>query len=115
LPISAALLGFGVSGVTLSLWSGLREHAHLDKVLSVLSLGFGRTTIQSYRPMQRIPFDPFGQIFHWSQFLFMPLYYVNLVVHFFFFWAGHCLTFLASLKRSEPLHAADLVGTLRNC
>jgi hypothetical protein len=55
--------------------------------------------------MQRIPFDPFGQIFLWSRFLSMPLYYVNLVLHFFFFWVGHCLTFLASLNRSEPLHA----------
>jgi spermidine synthase len=115
LVISTALLGFGVSGVILSLWTGLRERAHLDKALAVLSLTFGLTTILSYWLMQRIPFDPFGQIFHWSQFLFMPLYYLNLVVPFFF--SGLVIALLFSHRSSEVnrLYAADLVGAGIGC
>jgi len=115
LVISTALLGFGVSGVTLSLWTGLRERAHLDKALAVLSLAFGLTTILSYWLMQRIPFDPFGQIFHWSQFLFMPLYFLNLVVPFFF--SGLVIALLFSHRSSEVnrLYAADLVGAGIGC
>jgi hypothetical protein len=115
LVISTALLGFGVSGVTLSLWSGLREHAHLDKTLSVLSLGFGGITILSYWLMQRIPFDPFGQVFHRSQFLFMPLYYVNLVVPFFFSGLVIALLFSRRSKEVNSLYAADLVGAGIGC
>ena len=115
LVISTALLGFGVSGVILSLWTGLRERVHLDKALAVLSLAFGLTTILSYWLMQRIPFDPFGQIFHWSQFLFMPLYYLNLVVPFFF--SGLVIALLFSHRSSEVnrLYAADLVGAGIGC
>jgi predicted membrane-bound spermidine synthase len=115
LVISTALLGFGVSGVTLSLWTGLREHAHFDKTLSILSLGFGGTTILSYWLMQRIPFEPFGQVFHWSQFLLMPLYYVNLVVPFFF--SGLVIASLFSRRSKEVnrLYAADLVGAGIGC
>jgi spermidine synthase len=115
LVISTALLGFGVSGVTLSLWTSLRERAHLDKALSVLSLGFGGTTITSFWLMQRIPFDPFGRIFHRSQFLFMPLYYLNLVVPFLF--SGLVIALLFSRRSTEVnrLYAADLVGAGTGC
>jgi spermidine synthase len=115
LVISTALLGFGVSGVTLSLWTGLRERANLDKALSLLSLAFGGTTILSYWLMQYIPFDPFGQAFHWSQFLFMPLYYLNLVVPFFF--SGLVIALLFSRRSEEVnrLYAADLIGAGIGC
>jgi hypothetical protein len=115
LVISTALLGFGVAGVTLSLWTHLREKAQLDETLSILSLGFGGTTILSYWAMQRIPFDPFGQAFHWSQFLFMPLYYVNLVVPFFFSGLVIALLFSRSSREINRLYAADLVGAGVGC
>ena len=38
LVISTALLGFGVSGVVLSLWKNLRDSVPLDSALSVISL-----------------------------------------------------------------------------
>jgi predicted membrane-bound spermidine synthase len=115
LVISTALLGFGASGVTLSLWTNLRERAPLDKSLSVLSLGFGVTTILSYWLMQRIPFDPFGLVFHLSQFLFMPLYYLNLVVPFFFSGLVIALLFSRRSKEVNRLYAADLVGAGIGC
>src|SRR5207237_6900693 len=58
LIISTALLGFGASGVALSVWTHLREHAMLDRALAAVSLCFGLTTIASFWLMQRIPFDP---------------------------------------------------------
>jgi spermidine synthase len=115
LVISTALLGFGVSGVALSLWTNLRERAPLDKSLSVLCLGFGGTTILSYWLMQRIPFDPFGLIFHWSQFLFMPLYYLNLVVPFFFSGLVIALLFSHGSREVNRLYAADLLGAGIGC
>ena len=115
LVISTALLGFGVSGVTLSLWTGLRERAPLDKTLALLSLAFGGTTILSYWLMQRIPFDPFGQIFHRSQFLFVPLYYLNLVVPFFFSGLVISLLFSRHSKEVNRLYGADLLGAGAGC
>src|SRR5881392_3559865 len=60
LIVSTALLGFGVAGVTLSLWKRLREDIPLDRALTVLSLTFGLVTLGCFWLMQQIPFDPFS-------------------------------------------------------
>src|SRR2546428_5155694 len=60
LVISTALLGFGVSGIVLALWQGLRERASLDRTLALLALLFGVLTVVGFWLMQRIPFDPFS-------------------------------------------------------
>src|SRR5437899_13018952 len=65
LIISTALLGFGASGVALSVWTHLREHAMLDRALAAVSLCFRLTTIASFWLMQRIPFDPSAKAAHW--------------------------------------------------
>src|SRR5215510_3461477 len=76
LVISTALLGFGASGVTLALWTGLREKRNLDSVLGVLGLLFALSVVFSFWLMQKIPFDPFSvAVEHW-QLLFMPLYFL---------------------------------------
>src|SRR5262249_52889937 len=86
LVISTALLGFGASGVTLALWTGLREKRNLDSVLGVLGLLFALSVVFSFWLMQKIPFDPFSvAVEHW-QLLFMPLYF--LVAAIPFFWSG---------------------------
>src|SRR5271166_5061418 len=59
LVVSTALLGFGVSGVTLSLWTKLREDTPLDHALAYLALLFGFVSLASFWLMQRIPFHPF--------------------------------------------------------
>src|SRR5580700_1189625 len=59
LVVSTALLGFGASGVTLSLWTKLRDEVSLEHALSRLSLIFGLVTLGSFWLMQRIPFQPF--------------------------------------------------------
>ena len=60
LVISTALLGFGVSGVVLALWQGLRERAALDRTLVLLALLFGVLTVVGFWLMQCILFDPFS-------------------------------------------------------
>src|ERR1700740_2894903 len=45
LVVSTALLGFGASGVTLSLWKKLREEIPLDHTLTSLALLFGFITL----------------------------------------------------------------------
>jgi hypothetical protein len=115
LVISTALLGFGASGATLSLWSSLRERVHLDRALAGLSLTFGATTIISYWTMQRIPFDPFGLLINRVQMLLMPLYYLNLTVPFFFSGLVIALLFSRGSKEVNRLYAADLFGAGIGC
>lgn len=55
LVISTALLGFGASGVTLALWTGLRERKDLDTALAVCALAFAVWVAVSFRLMQAIP------------------------------------------------------------
>src|ERR1700741_146265 len=74
LVISTALLGFGAAGVTLAVWTELRERAPLDHAVALLSLAFGVVTLVSFWLMQRIPFDPFSLYADRRQLLLMPLY-----------------------------------------
>src|SRR5271154_6536537 len=83
LVISMALLGFGTSGVVLTLWTWLRERAPMDHALAVLSMAFGVVALVSYWLMQKIPFNPFELLRDRSQLLFMPLYYVVVAAPFF--------------------------------
>src|SRR5213082_2079042 len=86
LVISTALLGFGASGVTLALWTDLRERYSLDLTLGILALLFAFSVVVSFWLMQKIPFDPFAvAVEHW-QLLLMPLYF--LVAAIPFFWSG---------------------------
>jgi len=48
LVISTALLGFGATGVTLALWTGLRERKSLDAALGVCALGFALAVVSSF-------------------------------------------------------------------
>lgn len=83
LVISTALLGFGSSGVTLSLWTKLRERTPLDRATGSLSLLFGLVSLGSFLLMQRIPFRPFQLLVDHLQFVWMPLYYLVLAAPFF--------------------------------
>jgi hypothetical protein len=115
LVISTALLGFGASGVTLSVWPNLRERASLDRSLAILSSGFGLTAILSYWAMQHIPFNPFNLMLDRSQFFLIPLYYLNLSVPFFFSGMVIALLFTRCSKEINRLYAADLLGAAIGC
>ena len=115
LIISTALLGFGVSGVVLTLWTWMRETASLDRTLSALSVAFGAQTVGSYWLMQHIPFDPFALFVDRRQLIFIPLYY--LVAGAPFFWSGLSIGLLLSRggRNVNRLYAADLIGAGLGC
>lgn len=115
LVISTALLGFGASGVALTVWSGLRERANLDRALAAFALAFGGATIASFWLMQRIPFHPFSLMLDRSQFFFIPLYYLNLCLPFFFSGMVIALLFSRCAKELNRLYAADLIGAAMGC
>jgi len=115
LIISTALLGFGASGVTLSVWTHLRERAMLDRALAAVSFCFGLTTIASFWLMQRIPFDPFGKAAGWQQIFFMPLYYLDLTAPFFCSGLAIALLFTRRPSDVDRLYAADLLGAGFGC
>ncbi len=115
LVISTALLGFGASGVTLSLWTRLREEARLDQALASLALLFGFVTLVSFWLMQRIPFQPFWFLIDRRQLVYGLLYYVILAAPFFC--SGLAISLLLSRGSREVnrLYAADLLGAGLGC
>ena len=115
LIISTALLGFGSSGVLLSLWTGLRERAPLDAALGLLSIAFGVTTVTSFWVMQQIPFNPFDRPGGWDQLLFMPAYYLALALPFFCSGLGIALLLTRGSREVNRLYAADLLGAGIGC
>src|SRR3984885_12700395 len=110
LVISTALLGFGVSGVVLSLWKGLRDSVPLDPALSVISLIFGLVTLVSFSLMQLIPFQPFELLNDHKQFIYMLLYYVVLAGPFFCSGLAISLLLTRGGRAVNRLYAADMVG-----
>jgi hypothetical protein len=115
LVISTALLGFGASGVTLALWTGLRERKDLDSTLAVCGLAFSLTVVLSFRLMQAIPFEPFSVAVDHRQFLWMPVYF--LVVALPFFCSGLVISLLLTRgsKEINRLYGYDLLGAGVGC
>src|SRR5215469_2736233 len=107
LVVSTALLGFGASGVTLTLWTRLREEAPLDHVLACLALLFGFVSLASFWLMQRIPFDPFWLLVDRRPFVYMPLYYMVLAAPFF------CSGLAISLLRGPAGRGLGMCGRVR--
>ncbi len=107
--ISVALLGFGVSGVILSLYKKLNSF-DVDKILSFLSMCYGTSVILSFILINKIPFDPFSLLTDPIQFLYLPVYYILLTIPFFF--AGLIVSLLLSTFKSEisKLYFFDLTG-----
>jgi hypothetical protein len=115
LVVSTALLGFGASGVTLSLWTRLREEMPLDRALAYLALLFGFVTLASFCLMQRIPFQPFRLLLDRWQFAYMLLYYLVLAAPFFCSGLAISLLLTRGGREVNRLYAADLVGAGLGC
>ncbi len=112
--ISVALLGFGVSGVVLSLNKRLNT-METGKLLSFLSIFYGASVIISFILMNRIPFDPFSLLTDPVQFLYLPLYYLLITIPFFF--AGLIISILLSRFKTDipKLYFFDLLGAGLAC
>src|SRR5262249_1537098 len=115
LIISMALLGFGTSGVVLTLWQSLRERPSIDRSLAALSLLFGCVVFISYWLMQKIPFNPFLLRSDHGQFLFMPLYYAVVAAPFLCSGLTIGLLLFRGRQKADRLYAADLIGAGVGC
>jgi spermidine synthase len=115
LVISTALLGFGASGVTLALWSGLRERSDLDSALGACALAFAVCVVLSFRLMQWVPFDPFSVAVDHRQFLFMPIYFLLVALPFFCSGLAISLLLTRGSKEINRLYAYDLLGAGIGC
>ncbi len=115
LIISTALLGFGVSGVLLSLWRKLREDFQLDKTLGWISICLTLSVIVCFWLLQKIPFDPFSLYSDRMQLLYMPLTYMVVSVPFFFAGLALSLLFTRFPSNIHRLYAFDLAGAALGC
>jgi Spermine/spermidine synthase domain len=115
LIISTALLGFGVSGVLLSLWKKLREDFHLDKSLGWISICLSLSIIICFWLLQKIPFDPFSLYADRMQLLYMPLTYIIVSIPFFFAGLALSLLFTRLSSAIHRLYAYDLAGAALGC
>src|SRR3984893_1078933 len=115
LIISTALLGFGVSGVLLSLWRKFREEYPLDKTLGWLALCLSLSVIFCFWLLQKIPFDPFSLYSDKMQFFYMPLTYLVVSIPFFFSGLALSLLFTRFPGNINRLYAFDLAGAALGC
>jgi len=115
LVISTALLGFGVSGVVVTLWCELRERIPLDQALAWTATLFGLLTLGCFWLMQRIPFDPFALFSDQRQWLFISVYYVVLATPFFCSGLALALLFTRGTRQIHYLYAFDLFGAGVGC
>ena len=115
LIVSTALLGFGVSGVVLALWKGLRDTAHLDAWLALLAGSFSFFTVVCFWILQRIPFDPFSLLMDRRQIYFMPLHYIVISIPFFCSGLCFALLFFRGTPQINRLYAFDLLGAGVGC
>ena len=113
--MSTALLGFGASGVTLSLWTRLREEIALERALTILGALFGAVSLASFWLMQRIPFEPFRLLLDPAQIVYTLLYYLILAAPFFCSGLAISLLLTRGGREVNRLYAADLIGAGLGC
>ena len=115
LVISTALLGFGASGVVLSLWTALRESYELNLTIGICALAFSGCVVFTFWCMQRIPMDPFSVALDHRQLLFTPIYFLLAALPFFC--AGLAISLLLTRGSSQinRLYAYDLIGAGVGC
>ena len=112
--ISIALLGLGISGVTIIISKRINK-AEINSFLSITALAFAVSVIVSFTAINKIPFDPFSLLVDSSQFLYLPLYYVLITLPFFL--AGLIIgqLFTRFSKDINKLYFYDLVGAGLSC
>jgi hypothetical protein len=112
--ISIALLGFGISGVTIVISDRLNK-AEINKFLSFTSIAFSVSIILSFIILNKIPFDPFSLLLDSSQFIYLPIYYLTITLPFFL--AGLIIGQIFTRFKAEidRLYFFDLVGAGLSC
>lgn len=108
--LSVALLGFGVGGVLMTMFSkafaARREHW-----LYLFALGYLASTLISIASSKVIPFVPQNIIQDPTQFLYIGLFYITLCLPFVFGSLTIGLILTTAGKQVGKLYFADLVGS----
>lgn len=112
--ISIALLGFGVSGVTLVLSDRLKRIS-ISTFTTVVSLLFSISIVLSFYIINLIPFDPFSLFVDAKQFIYLPIYYLTVTLPFFL--AGLVVGSIFTRFKNEigKLYFFDLFGAGISC
>ena len=107
--ISLALLGYGVSGTFLTLYSQrLREHFTFAYITNIVL--FSITLLLCFIIVQQIPFNAEEILWDWRQLIWLSLMYLLLMLPFFFAANAIGLTMIARGRRIPWIYAADLTG-----
>jgi len=112
--ISIALLGLGISGVTILLSDKINK-AEINKFLTVTSLCYAVSILVSFTLMNKIPFEPFSLLIDGMQFVYLPIYYLLITLPFFL--AGLVIGQLFTRYKTEisRLYFFDLLGAGLSC
>ncbi len=112
--ISIALLGLGISGVTILLSDKINK-AEINKFLTITSLCYAVSILVSFTLMNKIPFEPFSLLIDSSQFFYLPIYYLLITLPFFL--AGLVIGQLFTRFKNEisRLYFFDLIGAGLSC
>lgn len=112
--ISIALLGLGISGVTIILSKWINK-AEINSFLAITSFAYSVSIIISFVAINRIPFDPFSLFVDTAQFVYLPIYYILITLPFFL--AGLILGQLFTRFKTSinKLYFFDLVGAGLSC
>lgn len=112
--ISIALLGLGISGVTILISDRINK-SEINSFLNITSLLYAVSIIVSFIAINKIPFDPFSLLTDSSQFLYLPVYYALITLPFFL--AGLIIGQLFTrFKQSiNKLYFYDLIGAGLGC
>lgn len=112
--ISIALLGFGISGVAIVISDRINK-SDINRFLTIISLIYSVSILVCFGLINKIPFDPFSILAKPIQFLYLPLYYLIIVLPFFF--AGLIIGRIFSRFKSDisKLYFFDLFGAGLSC
>lgn len=107
--ISIAMLGIGVSGVILASSHRLNK-IQTSILLPVISMAYACSILISFILINRIPFDPFSLLVEAIQWIYLPIYYLLIVLPFLL--AGLIIGVLFSRFQTgiNRLYFFDLVG-----
>ena len=112
--VSIALLGFGASGTTLTIFPAFRRGKPTQR-LSQLALATGVSILIAYLLTNWLPFDSFSIIWDHKQILILVLHYIALAAPFFF--SGMALGFLLTAfpQKVGATYAVNLLGSASGC
>jgi MFS family permease len=118
LVVSLALLGFGASGSTLSLFPGwyLKENGDkngekLQRLLAISGVGFAASVLLGYGVVSFLPFDSYSIAWDKRQLFYFAIYYLALTIPFIFAGLGIGGALAGSSGKSNLIYAVNLFGS----